>query len=150
MRFEKHRKQLERLFKDELRKDRARIKVARFSPFGILEMTRQRVRPSLKRTVHQKCPYCESTGFIPSDETSCLAAIRKIRENLWRPGSVLVVTVRPEVAEAVLNTQKKLLVELEIQGSKQIFVRADHRLAYEDIEVRAMIALPDDVDHRRA
>ena len=150
MRFEKHRKQLERLFKDELRKDRARIKVARFSPFGILEMTRQRVRPSLKRTVHQKCPYCESTGFIPSDETSCLATVRKVRENLWRPGSVLVVTVRPEVAEAVLNTQKKLLVELEIQGGKQIFVRADHRLAYEDIEVRAMIALPDDVDHRRA
>ena len=150
MRLEKHRKALERLFKDELRKDRARIKVARVSPFGILEMTRQRVRPSLKRSVHQPCPYCEGTGYVPSDETSCLAVVRTIRDNLWRPGSVLVVTVRPEVAEAVLNTQKKVLAEIEERHHRQIFVRADHRLAYDDIEIRAMVALPSEMDHRRA
>lgn len=150
MRQERHRKQLERLFKDELRKDRARLKVARFSPFGILELTRQRVRPSLKRTVHQRCPYCEGTGFIPSDETSCLAVVRKVRENLWRPGSVLYVTVRPEVAEAVLNTQRQTLAELEQRSGKSVFVRADHRLAYDEIEVKAMITLPGEVDHRRA
>jgi ribonuclease E len=115
-----------------------------------MELTRQRVRPSLKRTVHKACPYCTNTGFIPSDETSCLNVIRKVRDNLWRPGSVLVVTVRPEVAEAVLNTQKKVLADLEEQGQRQIFIRADHRLAYEDIEVRAMVALPDEIDHRRA
>ncbi|GJM22321.1 MAG: hypothetical protein DHS20C15_22360 [Planctomycetota bacterium] len=150
MRQEKHRKHLERLFKDELRKDRARIKVARFSPFGILEMTRQRVRPSLKRTVHQSCPYCDATGYIPSDETSCLSVVRKIRENLWRPGAVLVVTVRPEVAEAIVNTQRRALVQLEDEGKKQIFIRADHRLAYEEVDLKAMITLPDEVDHRRA
>ena len=66
------------------------------------------------------------------------------------PGSVLVVTVRPEVAEAVLNEQKKVLAELEEQSHRKIFVRADHRLAYEDIEIRAMVALPDEIDHRRA
>ena len=124
--------------------------MARFSPFGILELTRQRVRPSLKRTVHERCPYCTGTGFIPSDETSCLAVIRRIRDNLWRPGSVLVVTVRPEVAEAVLNEQKKVLAELEDKSHRKIFVRADHRLSYEDIEIRAMVALPDEIDHRRA
>jgi ribonuclease E len=150
MRSEKHRKALENLFKDALRRDRARIKVARFSPFGIIELTRQRVRPSLKRSVHQKCPYCAGTGYIPSDETSCLSVIREIRENLSRPGSVLVVTVRPEVAEAVVNQQRKTLVELEAQSRKQIFVRSDHRLAYEDVEIRAMVALPEDMDHRRA
>jgi ribonuclease E len=150
MRYEKHRKAVERTFKDELRQDRARIKVARFSPFGIMEMTRQRVRPSLKRTVHQPCPYCDCTGYVPSDETSCLGVIRRVRENLWRPGSVLVVTVRPEVAEAVLNTQKRILADFEETSKKQIFVRADHRLAYEDIEVRAMVTLPDEFDHRRS
>jgi ribonuclease E len=150
MRLEKHRKALERLFKDELRKDRARIKVARVSPFGILEMTRQRVRPSLKRTVHHSCPYCEGTGYVPSDETSCLGVIRTIRDNLWRPGSVLVITVRPEVAEAVLNTQKSILAEIEKRHHRQVFIRADHRLAYDDIEVRAMVALPTEMDHRRA
>ena len=150
MRAEKHRKQVERIFKDELRGDRARIKLARFSPFGIIELTRQRVRPSLKRSVHQRCPYCEGTGYVPSDETSCLGVIRRVRENLWRPGSVLVVTVRPEVAEAVLNTQKRILADFEAASRKQVFVRADHRLAYEDIEVRAMVALPDALDHRRA
>jgi len=150
MRLEKHRKALERLFKEELRKDRARIKVARMSPFGILEMTRQRVRPSLKRSVHHACPYCEGTGYVPSDETSCLGVIRTIRDNLWRPGSVLVITVRPEVAEAVLNTQKSILAEIEQCHHRQIFVRADHRLAYDDIEVRAMVTLPSEMDHRRA
>jgi len=150
MRLEKHRKQVERIFKDELRQDRARIKVARLSPFGIVEMTRQRVRPSLKRSLHQRCPYCEGTGYVPSDETSCLSVIRKVRENLWRPGAVLVVTVRPEVAEAVLNTQKRILADFEQSSRKQIFIRADHRLAYEDIEVRAMVTLPNEFDHRRA
>ena len=85
------------------RRDRARLKVARFSPFGIIELTRQRVRPSLKRSVHSACPYCTGTGYIPSDETSCLTVVRKVRDNLTKPGGVLVVTVRPEVAEAVLN-----------------------------------------------
>jgi ribonuclease E len=150
MRAEKHRKALENHFKEALRRDRARLKVARFSPFGIIELTRQRVRPSLKRSVHAPCPYCVGTGYIPSDETSCLTVVRKVREQLSKPGGVLVVTVRPEVAEAVLNQQRDTLVALEQESHKQIFVRSDHRLSYEDVEVRAMVALPDDLDHRRA
>ena len=150
MRSEKHRKALEQIFKDALRRDRARIKVARFSPFGIIELTRQRVRPSLKRSVHQRCPYCTGTGYIPSDETSCLSVIRTIRDNLSKPGATLVVTVRPEVAEAVLNTQRHALDELERESHKQIFIRGDHRLAYEDVEIRPMVTMPDDFDHRRA
>ncbi len=150
MRDEKHRKKLERLFKDCLRRDRARIKVARFSPFGILEMTRQRVRPSLKRSVHQHCPYCTGTGFIPSDETSRLTVLREIRDNIWRPGGVLAVTVRPEVAEAVLNQEKQAIAAIEEESGKVIFIRADHRRSYEDCEIRAMVTLPDDMDHRRA
>jgi ribonuclease E len=150
MRSEKHRKALEQLFKDSLRRDRARIKVARFSPFGIIELTRQRVRPSLKRSVHERCPYCTGTGYIPSDETSCLSVIRIIRDNLSKPGGALIVTVRPEVAEAVLNTQRRALGELEQSSHKQIFIRGDHRKAYEEIDVRPMVTLPDDFDHRRA
>ncbi len=150
MRLEKHRKSIERQFKEALRKDRARIKVARLSPFGLIELTRQRVRTSLKRSVHQQCPYCSSTGFIPSDETSCLTVVRKIRDNLWKPGRILVVTVRPEVAEAVLNSQRGVIADLERESGKEVFVRADHRLAYEDVELRSMVALPSDMDHRRA
>jgi ribonuclease E len=150
MRAERHRKQLENIFKEALRRDRARIKVARFSPFGIIELTRQRVRSSLKRTVHQACPYCTGTGYIPSDETSALAVVRTVRDNVTRPGAVLVVTVRPEVAEAVLNQHRQALTELEQASRKVIFVRGDHRLAYEEIEVRPMVALPDDLDHRHS
>ncbi len=149
MRSERHRKAIEHQFKDELRRDRARIKVARFSPFGIIELTRQRVRPSLKRTVHQACPYCTGTGYIPSDETSGLAVVRKVHDQLGKPGGVIVVTVRPEVAEAVLNQQRRALLDMEERSRKSIFVRSDHRLSYEDVEVRAMVTLPDDIDHRR-
>ncbi len=150
MRGEKHRKAIEQQFKDALRRDRARIKVARFSPFGIIELTRQRVRPSLKRSVHQRCPYCAGTGYIPTDESSCLTVIRCIRDSLSKPGGALVVTVRPEVAEAVVNSQRRVLVELEESSHKQIFIRGDHRKAYEDIDVRPMVTMPDDFDHRRA
>jgi hypothetical protein len=59
---------------------------------------------------------------------------RTIRDNLSRPGAVLVVTVRPEVAEAVVNQQRQTLAELEKLGRKTIFIRGDHRLAYEDVE----------------
>ena len=54
------------------------------------------------------------------------------------------------MAEAVLNTQRKALGELEQASHKQIFIRGDHRKAYEEIDVRPMVTLPDDFDHRRA
>ncbi len=62
MRKEKHRRSVERALRDAVKRDRARTKILRTSPFGLIEMTRQRIRPSLKRSVYKDCPGCAGSG----------------------------------------------------------------------------------------
>ncbi len=64
MRDEKHRRGVEKAMRDAVKRDRARTKILRISQFGIIEMTRQRIRPSLKRSVYQDCPHCHGTGQV--------------------------------------------------------------------------------------
>ena len=64
MKSETHRRKVEDAFRDALRRDRARTKILRISQFGLVEMTRQRIRPSLKRSIFSDCPHCKGHGFI--------------------------------------------------------------------------------------
>ena len=84
--MEEHRNQIavERRLKDALKNDRARIQVGRISPFGLLEMSRQRLRPSLVETSTQPCPHCGGTGFIRSTESTALYVLRSIEEEGMR------------------------------------------------------------------
>src|SRR5260370_7053539 len=80
--MEEHRNQgaVERRLKEALKNDRARIQVGRISPFGLLEMSRQRLRPSLAEASTQPCPHCGGTGFIRSVESPPLYVRRSIQE----------------------------------------------------------------------
>src|SRR5262249_58382424 len=64
MRDEKHRRNVERALRDAMRRDRARTKILKMSAFGIIEMTRQRMRPSLKRSVYMDCPFCKGMAQV--------------------------------------------------------------------------------------
>jgi ribonuclease E len=75
MRKEKHRRNVERALKDALRRDRARTKILRTSPFGLIEMTRQRIRPSLKRSVYRDCPGCTGTGVVKTAESMAIETL---------------------------------------------------------------------------
>ena len=106
MRREKHRRGVERELRNAMRRDRARTKILRTSPFGVIEMTRQRIRPSLKRSVYEDCPSCSGRGLVKTDESMAIEVTRKLM--LIAPDKrVKKVTVRVnnKVAE-YLNTKK--------------------------------------------
>src|SRR6201999_3749788 len=78
MRKERNRRNVERTLRDAVRRDRARTKILRTSPFGLIEMTRQRIRPSIKRSVYKECPSCAGSGLVKSAESMAIEVVRKL------------------------------------------------------------------------
>jgi ribonuclease E len=123
MRKERHRRAVERAMRDALRRDRARTKILRTSPFGLIEMTRQRIRPSLKRSVFRDCPACHGTGVIKTPETMSIEVVRMLLLAAQRPDiSRVTITVAEDVAEFVNNRKRRELTRLEDQGKMVVQV----------------------------
>jgi ribonuclease E len=123
MREEKHRRDVERALRDAVKRDRARTKILRISAFGIIEMTRQRIRPSLKRSVYQDCPYCHGTSQVKTCESMSIDVMRMIqlaahRENIHR----ISVRVHEDVASYLLNRKRKEISRLEEAGDIQVMI----------------------------
>ncbi len=76
MRKEGHRRKVEKVLRDSMKRDRARTKILRTSPFGLIEMTRQRIRPSFKRSVYQDCPCCQGRGVVKTAESMAIEVTR--------------------------------------------------------------------------
>ncbi len=126
MRKEKHRRGVERALRDSVRRDRARTKILRTSPFGLIEMTRQRIRPSIKRSVFSDCPGCHGTGVVKTSESMAIEVVRVLmlasqREDIKR----IEVTVVDEVATYLNNRKRRELASIEDEGdiTVQIFGR---------------------------
>ena len=79
MRDSKHRREVEKVFREGLRKDRARSRALRMSAFGLIELTRQRMRPSLQLSTYLKCPHCKGQGFVKSEESRAIEVLRMVR-----------------------------------------------------------------------
>ena len=78
LRYERHRRDLEKRLHDNFQRDRAKTKVLRMSQFGIIELTRQRMRPSLKRSIYFDCPHCKGAGLVKTPESMSLDVMRKL------------------------------------------------------------------------
>jgi ribonuclease E len=129
--MEEHRNQgaVERRLKEALKSDRARIQVGRISPFGLLEMSRQRLRPSLVETSTQPCPHCGGTGFIRSTESTALYVLRSIEEEgMRRRSAEICVYVPTAVALYILNQKRDSLVQLESRYGLRVLVARDDAL----------------------
>ena len=123
MRDERHRRNVERAMRDAVRRDRARTKVLRISQFGIIEMTRQRIRPSLKRSVYQDCPHCGSTGQVKTCESMSIDVMRLLQLAAHRKNVTRInAKVHPDVAHYLLNRKRKEITKLEETSQIQIFV----------------------------
>jgi ribonuclease E len=121
MRKEKHRRGVERCLRDAVRRDRARTKILRTSPFGLIEMTRQRIRPSLKRSVFQDCPCCDGRAVVKTAESMAIDVIRKLMlarrdERVIR----VAVHVNDKVAAYLNNRKRKELAEMEEHGNMSV------------------------------
>jgi ribonuclease E len=129
--MEEHRNQIavERRLKEALKNDRARIQVGRISAFGLLEMSRQRLRPSLVETSTQPCPHCGGTGFVRSTESTALYVLRSIEEEgMRRRSAEICVHVPTMVALYILNQKRDSLVQLEARYGIRVLVAQDDAL----------------------
>ena len=123
MREEKHRRGVEKTLRDAIKRDRARTKVLRMSAFGIIEMTRQRIRPSLKRSVFQDCPHCLSTGQVKTCESMSIDVMRMLQRAAHREQiSRIQVRVAEDVANYLLNKKRKEISRLEESGNIQVLI----------------------------
>jgi ribonuclease E len=126
MSAEKHRRAIERRLIEALRGDRARIKVGRISPFGMLEITRQRVGPGLKRTVFMQCQNCKGTGWTRTVQSKALSVLREARALLALKGySVLQVFVAPPVNDYLVNYKRRSVLDLEEAAGKTLVFRGE-------------------------
>ena len=124
MRKEKHRRNVERALRDAVKRDRARTKILRTSPFGLIEMTRQRIRPSLKRSVYKDCPCCTGSGVVKTAESMAIEVVRLlILATQSQDLAKVTVTVADDVATYLNNKKRRELSRLEDEGkiSVQIF-----------------------------
>lgn len=123
MRRERYRRNVERTLKDAMKRDRARTKVLRTSPFGLIEMTRQRIRPSLKRSIYRECPGCQGTGLVKSAEAMAIDVVRKLMRVVHNDRiAKLTVTVEEEVSTYLNNRKRRELAQLEDDGNLELLV----------------------------
>jgi len=121
---------VERKLKDCLRNDRARIQVGRISHFGLMEMSRQRIRFGVVESSTHKCPVCDGTGLVRSVESLALLVMRAVEDHVMRkPGQSINVRVPGEVALYILNTKRQTLSMLEAKYQLSITLVADEHIA---------------------
>jgi len=136
MRKESHRRKVERTLKDAMEGDRARTKILRTSPFGLIEMTRQRIRPSLKRTIYNDCPCCEGRGLVKTAESMSIEVIRCLalalrNEHIER----ITVRVNDQVAAHLNNKKRRHVMEMEDTGKLTVQILGSEALYPEHIEL---------------
>jgi ribonuclease E len=121
---------VERRLKECLKQDRARIQVGRISHFGLLEMSRQRIRTSVLESSTEKCPYCGGSGHVRSVSSLALQVLRALEEQLMRGATHnLIARTRPDVALYVLNQKRAHLRGLEERFAITITIAADESIA---------------------
>ena len=126
MGYGKNRKHVERAMKDALKADRAKIQVGRISTFGLMELSRQRLRPSISEAMGVMCPHCKGTGYIHSVETVGIQIIRTLEKEAATGEYVgLRVTTHPEAALYLLNEKRAALQALEQRYNVSVSVLMD-------------------------
>ena len=119
----KNQRAVERQLRDALKVDRARVQIARISRFGLLEMSRQRLRPSLDESSQIVCPRCSGQGTIRGIESMALSILRLMEEEAMKEATVEVVAETPvKVATFILNEKRKTLTEIQARHNLQMTV----------------------------
>ncbi|RYG31136.1 MAG: Rne/Rng family ribonuclease, partial [Burkholderiales bacterium] len=112
----KNRRDVEQRLRDALRSDRARVQFASISKFGLLEMSRQRLRPALSEGNHITCPRCNGTGHIRDTESSALQILRMVQEEAMKDNTAAVhVQVPVEVTSFLLNEKRTEISKIELK-----------------------------------
>ena len=133
---EKHRRDVEKELFHAMKRDRAKAKILRTSQFGIIQMTRQRMRTSVARAAFTPCPCCHGTGLIRSRESIMIDLMRKIRLNIsQKEFHSLECALHPDVAMYILNEKRSALLALESEWKKKIAIKMDSSMDMQDVRL---------------
>ncbi|MDP2206252.1 MAG: Rne/Rng family ribonuclease [Alphaproteobacteria bacterium] len=132
---------VERKLRDAMAGDRARIQLGRISAFGLLELSRQRLHPSLVETNFEICKHCSGVGVVRTVETTAVMILRAIEEEALRGRATeLRVSVPTEVALYVFNHKREMISSLETRYNMRVFIHADDRLLKPAFTIEAVRA----------
>ncbi|MCR9151621.1 MAG: ribonuclease E/G [Rhodobacteraceae bacterium] len=127
---------VEKRLKEKLKTDRARIQVGRISGFGLLEMSRQRLRPGMLEATTSPCPHCHGTGIIRSDESLALAILRQLEEEGTRKRSREVLLRAPvTVVNYLVNHKREHIAQIEARYGLSVRLEADTALVSPDFVI---------------
>ncbi|MEO0522923.1 MAG: ribonuclease E/G [Pseudomonadota bacterium] len=127
---------VEKRMKDRLKTDRARIQVGRISGFGLMEMSRQRLRPGMIEATTQPCPACHGTGLIRSDDSLALSILRQIEEEGTRRRSrEVLVRVPVGIANYLMNQKREHVAQIEARYGMSVRIEGDHTLVSPDFSL---------------
>ncbi|HSY63819.1 MAG TPA: Rne/Rng family ribonuclease [Terriglobales bacterium] len=132
----RNRQKVMQALEEALRSDRAPSKVLQFNDFGLVAITRKRVKQSLERTIGSPCPYCESTGYVKSVTTVCndiYVEMRKMAKHLDHADVML--RVNPEIAKALKANNGRFLTEMEELTKRTVIVKSDPALHQEQFDI---------------
>jgi ribonuclease G len=135
----KNRQKVYQAVEQELRKDRSPSKALQVSDFGLVIITRKRVKQSLERVLTEPCPYCAGTGVIKSSSTICyeiLNEVKKVGPDI--SGHRLVLRVNPDIARALKEEESAVLKDLRQSIGKDVTIKADVQLHHEQFDVMAV------------
>ncbi len=127
---------VEKRLKDKLKTDRARIQVGRISGFGLLEMSRQRLRPGMLEATTQPCPHCHGTGLLRSDDSVSLAILRQLEEEGVRGRSKEVLVRAPiAIANFLMNQKREHIAAIELRYGMAVRIECDPTLISPDFVI---------------
>jgi ribonuclease G len=139
MEEKKNRQKVLQAVEQELKKDRSPSKALQVADFGLIIITRKRVKQSLERVLTEPCPYCSGTGAIKSSSTICyeiLSEVKKVGPDL--NGHRLLLRVNPDIARALKEEESAVLKDLRQSTGKEVTIKADVQLHHEQFDVMAV------------
>ncbi len=139
----RHNAKVERRMKDAMASDRARIEIGRVSPFGLLELSRQRLHPSLTETHFCPCPSCDGTGLVRTTESAAVVAIRMIEDEAIRGRAVQITASLPQmVAVYMLNHKRDALQKIDDYMGCRVAIHIDEEMMPNDIKIDIVKGTP--------
>ena len=132
----RNQREVENRLKEAMKEDRARVQIGRISRFGLLEMSRQRLRPSLGESAHRVCPRCDGHGYIRSVDSLALSILRIIEEDALKENTGRVVAQLPvEVATYLLNEKRQMIADAEKRHDVNIVLIPNRHLETPKYEI---------------
>ena len=136
MRDEKHRRGVERVLRQSISRDRARSKVLRMSSLGLIEMTRQRIRSSVQRSINQECQVCGGKGIVKTADSIAIEAMRILQlASHHEDVRVVKILVHAEAASYLSNKKRQTILQLEDDGRMEILISSESDFSAEYLQL---------------